>query len=1850
MAPNNDSDNDSTDSDHMDNSSLNKLIANRAGHRSWSTVKVKRAQTLISEVIPSPNAEDELFIIRETLVDKLRILDDFNRKIQMKLTATDIEADIAECSDRETEIRLVIHKITNFLHAMTKADDVQSEAASQPSQSFVNLPKLNLPKFDGDPKQWTPFWDLYSANVHNNESLTSIQKLSYLRTLITGSAEGTISGIRNTSENYEKTITKLKEVYDKPVHVRSLHINELLNLKKIPENESDNIPKLRSHYNSISAIINNLETIGIDIKAYEALLGPIIIQSLPEEIGKSITKESSDELPVNQVLCLLLKHIETGEKFRSIKETPHNKKPSSEPIKKPPDPSKVRSYAFNTTSAKQKCHFCGLDNHKSELCRKISNIYQRIDIVYEKRLCRNCLSPGHIARYCQANIRCSKCKGRHHLALCLKGIKREDFSHLSHRDKSQETSAASVPPRLQQPRQQNYRQQQQPPPDQRQQDHPPQAQDRVNEANNFHVSNFTQSKNKGHIFLQTGVAEIKNPVTGKSINARILFDDGSMHSYISEELARFLNLPVVGEECFEIQTFGNSVSKSVKSNTVKLQISKGHFNFETEMHTSQYICNPLPNVRLSSDAINELSQLELADHLLLSDPNLNVAILIGSDLYWSFITPHVFKTNAGPMAVSSKLGILLSGPLNNCHTATYLNLSNVHHMNFISHISLTDNFSSNEENVDLSFKLQQFYDLESIGILPQESEATVLSEFQESIVYSPEQFRYTVKLPWRQHMKEKLSSNRWVAEKRLDSLCNKLNKLQNKTEANIIEKNIIERYENILKEQVDSGIIVKWEGDINLVNFGDSYLPHRPVIKEESKSSPVRVVYDGSAKQAGSPSLNMCLHSGPSLIVDLCKLLNQFRLKEIAITADVSKAFLNISVHDDDQNSLRFLWKKCADVNAPLEIYQMQRVPFGLTSSPFLLLATLNFHFDKFSESFPISNVMKDKFYMDDLTISVNDVDTAINLYIEGSKLMALANMKLCKWNSNSLTLREYFTEQMPNCDLPVEQLVLGVRWDVLNDQLMCVIKPVIKLAQSVSPTKRSILSVVASIFDPLGVLSAFTLPAKQIFQMICKQNLGWDEILPQSILKKWVKWVKGLPILLNLSLPRYIFHGIEFENNTPSNVEIHCFSDASIEGYCTIVYLRVYDIYGCAHVRFVMSKTRIAPLKTLSLPRLELMGALLSVRLVSTVVRFFTELSISNVYYYTDSENVIYWIKSPHKTWSVFVNHRLREIRALSQCNQWYHVPGKLNPADIGTRCEVNVTDETLNLWTKGPDFMRDGSPVCRELNVDLSKTPKYLLQELSKTQSVNLVQRQDVLLSLTNVVPITKFSQYSKLVNVTYFVLKAVKLFRKSKIIESELLFEAETLLIKSVQVSHFPVEYREAPRQINNLPVHGKMSTPLLKQLGLFMDQTGLLRCRTRLESAEITYDSKFPLLIPRKSHFTKLLILHFHCKMYHAGVESTLSQLRQQYYVPKGRREVRNVLGGCLTCVRLKANPYIPVNSPALPKFRVSEDRIFTYVGCDFAGPLYCKPVDSKSAVKCYILIYTCLVTRAIKLELVHKLTVTCFIFALRRIISNRGAPKLIVSDNARTFHSVSKELAAILNPQVLQKFCLSNKIEWRFILPLAPWEGGVYERLVRIVKNALRSTLTKTLLGWEEISTTLAEIEICLNCRPIGYLNEDINSNKVLTPALLMYGNSNPLLPPLSLVTPEMLPRDTKFASRRMRYLDKIQNSFWSRWSSSYLQFLTDTHFNLRRRENSAQQVPKENDIVLVKDPLKARYLWKMGRVSQVFKGRDGLIRSVEIKVCPPSNDKRFSETIKRSPRMIVPLELNLQENLANNED
>ena len=1847
-----------TESDSTNNSeNLQKLIAKRGSQRAWVTKKAKEIQNILTLTVIDDEIRQKLTVMRESLIHKLDVLETLNREIQEQLTITDLEADIMKSCDLDEEIRVLINKLSITNNPVLPQPPVipQPVEPNPPCCSgSMNLPKLELPKFTGKPEEWTHFWDMFEATIHNNNSLTNVQKFSHLKTLCVGSAASAISGIRPTSEMYPVLVNTLKSRFDKSNLVKDSNIKELLNLPRVsdPNNPLD----LRNHYNKITAHIANLRSVGVNVTQYEEMLNVVIIQSLPTRLQSNISSlmESGEVATIDQLLNKFLVYIECQERFKSLtgniaknsystsrSNVSANYRRNITGNNRREEPQ--QTFQFNTFNTTRACAFCDNFDHNVFNCDVVISPEDRDKAVRDKKLCLNCLSPHHFVQACHKSERCRKCRKRHHTTIC----KSQSSPHHVRPSNPQTNQSTRQQPSV------TSRQQQQ------QQQLRPAIQHNNGNVSNVHVSNFLQqSKNRGHVFLQTAVAFVKNPLNQKISKVRIIFDDGSMHSYISAELATFLNLPVVGKESFNIQTFGNSVPKTVVTNTVKLQIVKGNFSFETEMYCSEFICQPIPNVKLNTNAVEELKNFDLADPYILTDSELPVALLIGSDLYWNFILPELSKTQFGPMLLASKLGVLLSGPVKFQYSTSTLNTVSSH-VNLISQ-SLTEGFSPNPNHrgeTELENLLNQFHKIEGLGILPEEQDISIMEEFEKTIEYFPEESRYRVRLPWKFQIKHRLPSHWNIAQNRLDSLIKKLHKTQNKPGCTEIEENIISMYQSIINEQEKSNIIVKVDSlDCNENNISElendnfsinCFIPHKFVIKPDSKTSPVRIVFDGSARSNGSVSLNDCLETGPSLLADRCRLLNQFRFHPIAVTSDIEKAFLNLSLHPDDQTSVMFLWREMAKIDEPISIYKYQRVPFGLTSSPFLLMATLRHHFDKFNDTYPVANQIKDKIYMDDLILSLSNPENALKLYDEAINLMSLASMQLRKWNSNSIEIRNYFQKQMSE-DLPEEQKVLGLIWDVLDDDLSCVVEPILKIAISTQPTKRNILSVVASLFDPLGFLSPFTLPAKLIFQSLCKDKISWDENLPTHILAQWGKWIDNLTQISNLKMPRYIFKGILFENEGPETIEIHTFCDASQQGYCTVIYLRVKDKLNNYHVRFFMSKSRVAPLKQLTLPRLELLGAILSVRLTETALKFLSEFNISNVFYYTDSQNVLHWIKAPFKTWNIFVTRRLREIRSLSSENDWYYVPSKLNSADVSTRINVDFTPEHVQLWYNGPSFLLDDTVLCND--VDISVTPDVLITEEKVVKCVNLIKVSEDN-SILNVINVNRFSSYDQLIKVTCQVLKAIKLFKKCEV-GIDLRSNAETMLTIAIQKFYFPVEWRASSQNPTiKMPSCEKTNTLLMKQLGLFKDDFGLLRARSRLQFANLTYENKHPILIPRKCYFTKLLILDRHYKLYHANVSQTLNQLRLEYYIPKGRREVRNVLGGCLLCNRLKAEPYGLKVSPALPNIRLEEQTPFTFTSVDLYGPLYIKPYICESAkptakksqkpVKVYGVVYTCLVVRAVYLDIVTSLSAQSFILSFRRFIGERGFPQQIISDNATNFKRTGSELTAMIQPDVLKKFCSTHRIKWRFTVPRAPHWNGAVESIVKIVKNSLRTVLSKSFLTYDELITCLKEVEMVVNSRPLSYVCNDVDEITPLTPSHLINGKPMTCLPPMNIVDVNNLPTNSNFVSKRLKYLEKIQGEFWSRFHKEYLNFLSDKHYSTRGRVDENSKVPRVGDVVLIKVPKSPRYTWQMGRVCNIFPGRDGLVRSLEIK---PRNSK---STLRRAPNLVCPLELSPLENTSN---
>ncbi len=429
-------------------------------------------------------------------------------------------------------------------------------------------------------------------------------------------------------------------------------------------------------------------------------------------------------------------------------------------------------------------------------------------------------------------------------------------------------------------------------------------------------------------------------------------------------------------------------------------------------------------------------------------------------------------------------------------------------------------------------------------------------------------------------------------------------------------------------------------------------------------------------------------------------------------------------------------------------------------------------------------------------------------------------------------------------------------------------------------------------------------------------------------------------------------------------------------------------------------------------------------------------------------------------------------------------------------------------------------------------------------------------------------------------------------------------------------------------------------LINQLGLYVDSAGLLRCRGRISNAQISYDIKYPILLPTDSPFTKLVIENAHQTLLHSGVQSTLAQIRQRYWVPKGRVAVRRYLSKCITCRKCIGGPFQLPQMPPFPAHRIQKARPFQYTGIDYFGPVWVKYASEK--IKIWVCLFTCLVIRAIHLEPITDMTSQSFLLSLRRFIGRRGSPSCIYSDNAGQFKHTNKTLNlawnSIKTDEDTLNYCSSHQITWKFITERAPWCGGFYERLVGIIKSSLRKSIGRNFLRYEQFTTLLVEVEAVINTRPLTYLYNDVDSNTILRPIdfLIFQGDLGTLDFDEESDDPEYIPsldsgvKLLEFWKQTQRHLD----SFWNIWLSEYLTSLRERFqlFHHSPRVTSDFD-PTINTIVLIEEEGISRGSWKLGRITQLFKSNDGLIRSAQIQL---PNQK----LIKRSLKLLYPLEMN----------
>ncbi|KAK3710011.1 hypothetical protein QZH41_013181, partial [Actinostola sp. cb2023] len=610
----------------------------------------------------------------------------------------------------------------------------------------------------------------------------------------------------------------------------------------------------------------------------------------------------------------------------------------------------------------------------------------------------------------------------------------------------------------------------------------------------------------------------------RELQARILFDTGSQRTFISEDMRNKLNLKAIRQELLDVTTFGTLKSNRRKYDVVTFTLHAEKENLRITALATPIICPPLSIKMNNFEIPPELKGLKLADK---TNGNLEVDIIIGNDQFGQLITGKMIKTsNEAIIAMESKFGWLLSGPTSsNCNRDT------------------TRCQRADIQMVDtkLDNTLTKFWEINQI---PQENEtdSSVIKTFEETIQFNAATGRYNVKLPWKKN-KNDLPSNFNLSMKRLISLQRSLYKK---------DPELIKKYDSQLLEQLHLGFIEK-VSDLNHHEGTLHYIPHFPVFKADSATTKMRIVYDASAKlTATSPSLNDCLHTGANLMQDLTGILIRFRKHNVAFTADIEKAFLQIELHTNVRDATRFLWLKDINKSASdpnnLQAYRFCRVLFGATSSPFLLSATIQYHLKQ--KNTWIAKDLIDSMYMDNVVTGADCEEKAIEYYTLSRNYLQQAGMNLRQWVSNSSSLNTKAGEDNTAASPTVK--VLGLTWEAKSDTLSLSVETMIKEIRVIDRiTKRIVLSIASKLFDPLGYVEPVTVKAKIMIQELWKQNITWDQELTNDCKQQWLKWLHDIENLKSLQIPRRYF------NNDVTNKQLHIFCDSSQQAYGAVAYLR---------------------------------------------------------------------------------------------------------------------------------------------------------------------------------------------------------------------------------------------------------------------------------------------------------------------------------------------------------------------------------------------------------------------------------------------------------------------------------------------------------------------------------------------------------------------------------------------------------------------------------------------------------------------------------------------------------------------
>lgn len=1092
--------------------------------------------------------------------------------------------------------------------------------------------------------------------------------------------------------------------------------------------------------------------------------------------------------------------------------------------------------------------------------------------------------------------------------------------------------------------------------------------------------------------------------------------------------------------------------------------------------------------------------------------------------------------------------------------------------------------------------LENFYSLNNY--VENDLDHTVVQKFEESIEYKDG--HYYIEVPWKEDLLNRVPSNFVIAKV-----------IAKKVYYKLLNQGISTEYNKVFEEQLNEGIIE--EVPCGFDSQQHVWIPHRAVIKDDNLSTTkIRPVFNCSLRTKGFPSLNDAAEDVPDLMSNLLSLLNYFRSNNYILLADIRKAFLQIKFKLlSDKNKFSFIVYD----KGKYKFYRYNTVIFGFVSSPFFLNYILKHHAQKLTDA-TLKDMLSTKFYVDNLITVFSTEKETYEAYKKSGEALLSGGFLLRDFVSNSNVVNARISEQDGCSDLEMTK-VLGLGYNVTEDVISVRHVSLNKFAK----TKREVASAIASVFDPLGLLCPVLINCKLLLREICKLKVHWDDVLPESILKSWSSFSESFRLMEGKSsVARQAFKSYE-----PVNFNV--FSDASSLSYGYIVYTSQSEV-----TRFFCAKNKLTPMPPKTLPSLELLAAFEALKCVLSVCEDenLSDISVRSVNLFVDSQISLTWLltrRGPKK--NRFVCNKLKELndvldrfKTLNIHIEFHYVPTDHNVADLLTR-KISVQSflKQQQLYLGGPSW----------LNLPLAERPKGNLGSIPDSFVKDGLVVHPVNDSENMLIDIKKFSSLERLLGIVTSVFVAVHKFKNTYNVESYAVYRRNALmyLIKNEQENYFSDE-------IAALRGDTKL-TDLCISLNLFLDHNEILRSRGRVgKNVALTFEAVNPILLHNESHLTSLVVNDAHHKVKHLSTASTLNYLRREgYWITKGRSAVTKVLSKCVLCKIYNSYACRTGVSPELPSERVNFVNAFDNVGVDYTGHYF---IENKigERCKCYILIFSCLNTRAIHLELLEDMSAPAFVLAFIRFCNRYGIPTNVWSDNAKSFLSSGKILKEMLTDDVTQNQFKKFNVTFRTIPAYAPWYGACWERLIGIVKKCISKTFGRSRLEYESFLTSLSDIQNVVNNRPLTYRSKNQELD-ILTPnCFLSFRNTLPSI----VISENSLAYldDVGGEMYRTRLFDTLDTrkllikTFTQNWYEEYLLSLREMSFGKKNLKASVPIGP--NSVVLYKIPDKNRTYCPLVRVLETYENKQGEVFTAKV-------IKPDKTVIKVPVAHLVPLELDV---------